>query len=137
MNSANERVDYVRNQDDEIWMDIRHEIFTKAGIKITQLKDKLIGEQSVEGLSAAEILEKNIERKKNLDKSSAISRSINSTETALEMMINEFERLIPICKLEAEIATGVREKETSYKLCTFMKALKEHRNVSKHGRSNV
>ena len=39
-------------------MDIRHETFTKAGIKITQLKDKLIGEQSVEGLSAAEILEK-------------------------------------------------------------------------------
>ena len=129
MNSANERVDYkLDNQDDEIWMDIRHEIFTKAGIKITQLKDKLIGEQSVEGLSAAEILEKNIERKKNLDKSSAISRSINSTETALEMMINEFERLIPICNLEAEIATGVREKETSsvnVSHATLWKALKE------------
>ena len=38
--------------------------YLQKGIKITQLKDKLIGEQSVEGLSAAEILEKNIERKK-------------------------------------------------------------------------
>ena len=52
------------------------------------------------------------------------------------MMINEFERLIPICNLEAEIATGVREKETtsaSIFHATLWKALKEQlQRRSKH-----
>ena len=66
---------------------ILDEIFTKAGIKITQLRQTL--ENRVLRRALRNFGE-NIETEKR-DKSSAVSKSINSTKTALEMMINEFE----------------------------------------------
>eukprot|EP00943_MAST-04B_sp_MAST-4B-sp1_P008634 g8634.t1 len=104
----------LNNQDDEVWMDIRHDIFNDAKFKIIDMADKYLGEVSTEGLTSAEKFKREIEKSKKQGKLNAIKISLNSNTTALQTLTNDFERLIPICNLEAEIVTGVREKDSSY-----------------------
>ena len=114
MNGDKKRVDYkLNNQDDEVWMDIRHDIFGQVN-NFTELQERYLGEVSTEGLTSAEKFKRQIEQTKKQDKLNAMKISLNANQTALQRLLNEFERLIPICNLEAEIATGVKETDTSY-----------------------
>lgn len=99
---------YLNDETNETWMRVRHQIYQDCFESIDAEKAALVKKYDVSSTQDAEDMRAIIA---GIDEFNTKIRNLTGITKLLLGLQNEQERLIPISKVEAEIATGVGERD--------------------------